>query len=117
MNIETFRTYCLAKKGVTECFPFDETTLVFKVLDKMFALSGIDGEFSMNLKCDPDLAIQLREQYPEVKPGYHMNKRLWNTVTPNDNILESLLEEWIDNSYDLIVAKMTKKKQAELKEM
>jgi predicted DNA-binding protein (MmcQ/YjbR family) len=76
MNIEEFRQYCLSKKGVTEEFPFGPDTLVFKVMGKMFALTNLDGDFSMNLKCDPDMAMELREQYPAVLPGYHMNKTI-----------------------------------------
>lgn len=86
MNIEAFRDFCLSKKGVTEAFPFDEDTLVFKVKNKMFALTSLskweEGEYSINLKCDPELAVKLREKYPDdVSPGYHMNKNHWNTVT------------------------------------
>lgn len=81
MNIEELREYCISKKDVTESFPFDETTLVFKVRGKMFALTDLEGELSINLKCDPDLAIELREKYPAVQPGYHMNKKHWNTIT------------------------------------
>ena len=74
MNIEEIREYCLSKKGVTESFPFDDETLVFKVMDKLFALANLDGELSINLKCDPENAIQLRAQYPSILPGYHMSK-------------------------------------------
>ncbi len=74
MNIETIREYCLSKKGVSECFPFDEDTLVFKVMDKMFALTNLKGDLSINLKCDPEKSVELREHYASVKPGYHMNK-------------------------------------------
>lgn len=81
MNIEQFRMYCIQKKGVTESFPFGGDTLVFKVMDKMFALTGIDNpDFSVNLKCSPDYAEELREQYTSIRPGYHMNKAHWNTV-------------------------------------
>ena len=117
MNIEEFREYCLKKKGTSEGFPFDEETLVFKVMDKMFALTNIAGEFRINLKCDPEKAIELREQYPAVIPGYHMNKKLWNTVIVDGTVSDKLIYEWIDNSYDLIVAKLTKKKQSELADM
>jgi len=80
MDIEQLREYCLAKKGVTEGFPFDDTTLVLKVLSKMFALVSLDDDLSINLKCDHEKAIELREEYPAVKPGYHMSKVHWNTV-------------------------------------
>ncbi len=110
MNIEVFRTYCLQKKAVTESFPFDETTLVFKVANKMFALTGLDApEFSVNLKCDPERALDLREEFECVIPGYHMNKKLWNTVTPQSCLPQSLFFELVDHSYDLVVASLTKK--------
>ncbi|RLD53867.1 MAG: MmcQ/YjbR family DNA-binding protein [Bacteroidetes bacterium] len=115
MNIEELRNYCLSKPGVTEGFPFDETTLVFKVLGKMFALTNTDGEFSMNLKCDPQKAIELREHYPAVKPGYHMNKKHWNTIWPDDSIDDFLIYKWIDDSYDLVVSKLTKVQKEMLK--
>lgn len=108
MNIEDFRRYCLAKKGVTEEFPFGETTLVFKVMGKMFALTSLDGPFSMNLKCDPELAVELREQHPAVLPGYHMNKRHWNTILVDGSISNKLLQEWVDHSYNLVVSQLPK---------
>jgi predicted DNA-binding protein (MmcQ/YjbR family) len=114
MNIEEFRAYCLLKKGVTEGFPFDNDTLVFKVMDKMFALTGLSGEFSLNLKCDPEKAIELREEYPSVIPGYHMNKQHWNTIDVDGSIEDDLLKEWIDHSYDLVVASLPKAKRAGL---
>ena len=79
MNIEEYREYCIGKPGVTEGFPFDLNTLVFKVMGKMFALTNVDLFVSINLKCDPDYAIELREQYEGIKPGYHMSKKHWNT--------------------------------------
>lgn len=109
MNIEELREYCLSKKGATECFPFDEVTLVFKVGGKMFALTNLDGELSVNLKCDPEKAIELREKYPAVKPGYHMNKKLWNTVEMDNTINDNLIKEWINDSYKLIFDSLTKK--------
>lgn len=111
MNIEDFREYCLAKKGVTECFPFDENTLVFKVMGKMFALTDLVDSFSVNLKCDPEKALELREQYSCVTPGYHMNKKMWNTVIMDDSISDTLLKQWIDHSYDEVVKKLTKADQ------
>ncbi|MHC1778447.1 MAG: MmcQ/YjbR family DNA-binding protein [Lentimicrobium sp.] len=109
MNIEELREYCLSLPGVTEHFPFDETTLVFKVSGKMFALTDLEGPLSVNLKCDPELAIELREQYPSVKPGYHMNKMHWNTIEIDGAISDRLITGWIDHSYSLI-AKLKKKK-------
>lgn len=115
MNIESFRDYCLAKKGVEETFPFDEVTLVFKVMGKMFALTGLDSdEFTVNLKCDPDWSEELREQYPEIRPGYHMSKIHWNTVHFEGSLNESLLLRLIDRSYDLVVDSLPKKLRAEL---
>ena len=108
MNIEEFREYCLKKKGVTESFPFDETTLVFKVMGKMFTLTDTHDNFRINLKCDPEKAIGLREKYPSVTPGYYMNKKHWNTVNIDGSIADSLLFEWVDDSYDLVVAKLPK---------
>jgi len=114
MNNEDIRIFCLNKKGVTESFPFDDTTLVFKVVGKIFALLNLADNQSINLKCDPDKALELREHYSAVLHGYHMNKKLWNTVVLDDSISEKLIKEWIDDSYTLIVEKMTKKLRAEL---
>jgi predicted DNA-binding protein (MmcQ/YjbR family) len=108
MNIEELREYCLSKKEVTECFPFDNVTLVFKVNGKMFALTNTDGEFSLNLKCDPEKAIDLREHYPCVLPGYHMDKKHWNTVIVDGSTDDKLLKEWIDDSYELVLKKSKK---------
>ncbi|QKX04326.1 MmcQ/YjbR family DNA-binding protein [Aquimarina sp. TRL1] len=118
MNIEEFRNYCLQKKGVTEEFPFDKTTLVFKVMGKAFALTGLDRlPFSVNLKCDPDRAIELRESHPQVAPGYHMNKKHWNTVTFSDGLPTHLLIDLIDHSYELVVNGLTKKAKEILKNL
>jgi predicted DNA-binding protein (MmcQ/YjbR family) len=115
MNIEEFREYCLSKKGVEETFPFDEVTLVFKVMGKMFALTGLDSlEFTVNLKCDPDRALELREQYPEIQPGWHMSKKHWNTVSFEGGLDDDFLIELIDHSYDLVVKGLTKKLRLEL---
>jgi predicted DNA-binding protein (MmcQ/YjbR family) len=102
MNIEELRGYCLSKKGATESFPFDETTLVFKVMRKMFALTDLESDFSVNLKCDPEKALVLREHHPCVIPGYHMNKKYWNTVIIDGSVSDEVLHEWIDDSYDLV---------------
>ncbi len=110
MDIESFRDYCLKKKGVEEAFPFDEVTLVFKVMGKIFAATGLDNtELKVNLKCDPERAIELREQYEEVQPGWHMNKKHWNTVKFDGDLEEALLLELIDHSYDLVVQKLSRK--------
>lgn len=115
MNIEELRDYCISKPGVTEGFPFDSTTLVFKVLGKMFALTDLEDELSVNLKCDPQVCIELREHYEAVMPGYHMNKKHWNTVVIDGSIPDSMIYSWIDDSYELVVSKLTRKQRAELK--
>ena len=110
MNIETLREYCLSKKGVTEGFPFGETTLVFKVMDKMFLLVSLNASpLQFNAKCDPDKAIELREEYDAVQPGYHMNKKHWNTITVDGSAPNKKLKEWIDHSYQLVAEKNPKK--------
>lgn len=106
MNIEDYRNYCLQKPGTTEEFPFDNETLVFKVGGKMYALCDIDRFESINLKCDPELAEQLREQYDAVRPGYHMNKKHWNTIILDGSIGDTLVREWTDQSYQLVVNKL-----------
>lgn len=117
MNIEEFRDYCIRKPGVTEEFPFDEYTLVFKVMGKMFALTNLEGDWNLALKCDPDRAIALREQYPAIRPGYHMNKVHWNTVLMDGSLNDSLVWELIDHSYDLVVAKLPSKLRSELSKL
>lgn len=114
MDIEKIRDYCLAKKGVTEEFPFGPDTLVFKVMGKMFALTNLDGDLSINLKCDPDLAIELREKYPAVLPGYHMSKVHWNTVMIDGSVPSKLIYGWIDHSYDIVADKLPKKIKSQL---
>jgi predicted DNA-binding protein (MmcQ/YjbR family) len=111
MNIEELREYCISKKGVTEGFPFDEETLVFKVGGKMFALTNLDGEPSVNLKCDPEKAIELREQYSAIISGYHMSKIHWNTVYMDRSLPENLIKELIDLSYELVLASLPKAKR------
>jgi len=114
MNVEDFRNYCIAKKGVAEGFPFDKNTLVLKVMNKMFALAGMESFSFINLKCDPEKAIELREEFEGVTPGYHMSKIHWNSVATDGSISDKLIYQWIDHSYDLIVKSLTKKLQAEL---
>jgi predicted DNA-binding protein (MmcQ/YjbR family) len=118
MNLENLYVYCLTKKGATEHFPFDEDTLVFKVGGKMFALSSLSqwekGEPSVNLKCDPERAEELRGQYDEIKPGWHMSKIHWNTVTINNEVPDTLVKELIDHSYDLVHNSLTKKMQIKI---
>lgn len=106
MNIESLRDYCLSKPGAEEALPFGPDTLVFKVNGKAFLLVGLDSEdLRFNVKCDPELALELREQYPCVLPGYHMNKKHWNTVVVDGSINDAQLREWIDHSYDLVSKK------------
>ena len=112
MNIEEIRAYCLAKAATTDGFPFDEVTLVFKVHQKMFALTNLDGDLTINLKCDPERALQLREEYTEIIPGWHMNKRLWNTVDLQGRLSDKLIKELIDHSYDLVYKSLPKKVKA-----
>ena len=115
MNIEVFREYCLSKKGITEEFPFDESTLVFKVMGKMFALVALERIPSQaNLKCDPEWAIALREEHDGViTPGYHMSKVHWNTIFLEE-LPPNLIRNLVDHYYDLVVSKLTKKLKAEL---
>ena len=103
MNLELFREYCLNKKGVTEELPFGPDTLVFKVMGKLFALCGLDDvPGSCNLKCDPVRAEELRERFSSIIPGYHMNKKHWNTIEWDGNVADELILELIDHSYDLV---------------
>jgi len=111
MNIEELRTYCLSKKGVTESFPFGPDTLVFKVGEKLFLLTGLDNHpLRFNVKCDPERAVELREQYPDsILPGYHMNKKHWNTVIVNGELSLKQLQEMINHSYELIFNNLSQK--------
>ena len=117
MHIETYRDYCLLKPGVTEGFPFGADVLVFKVQGKMFALTDVDKFEFINLKCDPDRAIELREGNPGITPGYHMNKHQWNSVSTDGSVTDPLIQELIDHSYDLIVASLPKKLRESLAKM
>ena len=112
MNIESFREYCLSKAGVTEDFPFDRSTLVFKVGGKMFALTDLDNFDSVNLKCDPERSIELRERYIEVQPGFHMNKKHWNTVKFEGKLPDTILRGLIDHSYNLVYNSLSAHKKA-----
>src|ERR1700736_6081376 len=115
MDLESFREYCLGKSGVTESAPFGEDTLVFKVGGKMFALAALDEiPATANLKCDPDLALELRDRFEQVRPGYHMNKKHWNTVEIDSGLPETELRKMIDHSYELIVESLAKTTRAKL---
>ena len=116
MNLDTFRKYCLSKKGVTEDTPFDENTLVFRVGGKIFALTGIEQiPFRFNLKCDPELALELRERYECVTPGWHMNKKHWNTVEPDSAISDKAIMEMLDHSYGMVYKSLSKKEKEKIK--
>ncbi len=118
MNIQQYFEYCLSKKAVTEHFPFDEDTLVFKVGGKMFALASLSewekGNPSVNLKCDPEWGEELRANYDDIKPGYHMSKVHWNTISVNRDVPDQMVRELIDHSYELVFKSLTKKIQAEI---
>ena len=122
MHIEQLRDFCINKKGVTEHFPFDESTLVFKVMHKMFLLTGLNnwekGESKVNLKCNPEKAIELRDEYEGIIAGFHMNKKHWNTVSINSSdVPDDLVRALINHSYDLVVKGLAKKLQIELEEL
>ena len=114
MDTESFRSHCLSKKGVTEEFPFGENILVYKVMGKMFALADVQDLNSVNLKVDPEIGIDLRERYTSVQEAYHMNKKHWITVMVDGKIPDRLIYQWIDNSYDLVKAGLSKKIRADL---
>jgi predicted DNA-binding protein (MmcQ/YjbR family) len=117
MNIEFFRKYCLSKKGVTEEFPFDAETLVYKVMGKMFALTDLDTFESITLKVDPEEGEELREKYASVQPGYHMSKKHWITAKIDGSIPDKLLLKWVDNSYQLVASSLTKSQKSALESM
>jgi len=108
------REYCITKPGVTEGFPFDDKVLAFKVMNKMFALTNVDDFKSINLKCDPEYAIELREKYEGVTPGYHMSKKHWNSCFINSDLSDQILKHLINHSYELVVSKLPKKLKEEL---
>lgn len=117
MNVEQLRSFCLSLKGVEETFPFDDVTLVFKVMGKMFAIVPLESlEPKISLKCDPERAVELREEYDGINPGWHLNKTHWNSVE-SESVPADLVKDLIQHSYDLVVAGLTKKAQAELKEL
>ena len=115
MDIEALREYCLSKKAATEDFPFGEDTLVFRVMNKIFLLVSLSSTpLQFNAKCDPGKAIELREQYNAVQPGYHMNKKHWNTIVLDGSLSNTLVKEMIDDSYNLIVQSLPKKEREAL---
>lgn len=111
MNIEEIRDFCLSLEHTSECMPFDDETLVFKVMDKMFCVVSLEGDLELALKCDPEVAIELRERYSAVRPGYHFNKKYWNTVSVDGSISSQLLTDWIKMSYFEVIKKLPKKDQ------
>lgn len=117
MHLDELRNYCLAKPATTESLPFGPDTLVFKVANKMFAVSGLNEEdLRVNLKCNPDYAVELRERHEEIIPGWHMNKKHWNTVyIESGDLRDDFIRELIDHSYELIVKSLTKKVRVEHK--
>ncbi|MDR9419384.1 MmcQ/YjbR family DNA-binding protein [Gracilimonas sp.] len=117
MNIEDFYHYCLSFPGTEEDFPFDENTLVFKVMGKMFALTNVDTFESINLKCDPVEALELRAAYHEIKPGYHMNKKHWNTVSTKGSLQDDFIKDLVQHSYELVVQNLPKKFKKKLKSL
>jgi len=114
MNIEEIRIYCLSRTGATEDLPFDEYTLVIRVMNKIFAILPLDTPDRINLKCDPEMAASLREHYDAVKPGYHMNKKHWNTISLSGDAPSDKIREWIDHSYQQVVNSLTRKQREEL---
>lgn len=114
MDIESIRNYCLLKNGVTEELPFDEDSLVYKVMGKIFVIASLTPPYSINLKCDPEKAMELRERYDAVTPGFHMNKTHWNTIELESNIPTKLIKEWIDHSYELVVSGLPIKQREKL---
>lgn len=114
MNIELLREHCVSKPAVTEEFPFDNDTLVFKVAGKMFALTSLSEPVSVNLKCDPEKVEELRQTYDAVNPGFHMNKTHWNTVHFNEDVNDTLLLSMVNDSYNLVVKGLPKKVRDQL---
>lgn len=116
LNIEQIREHCLKKKGITEEFPFDEDTLVYKVMEKIFLLASLEKvPLQVNLKCDPENAAELREEYESVQPGYYMNKKHWNTVIIDSTVPRQKIFEWINESYELVISGLKKSEQQKLK--
>ena len=111
MNIDDYRSYCLAKEAVSEEFPFDDKTLVYKVAGKMFALTDVFDFEYINVKCDPEKAIELRAAYPGIRSAWHMNKKHWNSIYLHEGLAHEQIYAWIDHSYDMVVAKFSKKER------
>ena len=116
MDIEEIIAYCLSKKGAEDSFPFDDTTLVIKVGGKIFILISLEGDLWINLKCDPDRAIELRESNPAISPGYHMSKKHWNTIVLDGSMTKKLLLDMIDHSHELVYQSLAAKIRLELQQ-
>lgn len=117
MNLKEFKEHCNSLTGVSKDFPFEEEILAFRVMDEIFALADTDGFTRINLKCDPVKAATLRTLYEEVQPGFHMDKRHWNTVNPQGGLDDEIIKEWITDSYDLVIEGLPRKKQRKLKKI
>lgn len=117
MNLESYRSYCLSKKGVTEEFPFGDDNPVYKVMGKVFSITDLESFTSINLKVDPEKGVELRERYPSVQPGYHMNKKHWITVLMDGSIPDKQIRLWVDESYHLVASKLTKTQKSALESM
>ncbi len=113
MNIEDVREYCMSLKGATEGFPFDDTSLVFKVMGKMFALLDLESANYIALKCDPEYALELRERYNAIQGAFHFNKKYWNSVLLDSDADDELIRHLIKHSYEEVIKKFTKKMRAE----
>ena len=117
MDLEIIRAYCLKKSGVSESLPFNEDTPVYKVMSKIFLIANLDHPISINIKSDPEKAVEIRERYPAVTPGYHMNKLHWNTVLLDNSIPDKLILGWIDDSYNLVAGGLNKKERDNLRKI
>ena len=117
MELESLREYCLSKKGSEECLPFDDETLVFKVMGKIFLITNLEGEAGISIKVEPEEGLSMREQYPAVLPAWHMNKLHWVTVSLDGTVEDSVLRKWIDCSYALVVNGLTRKLRLELDDL
>ena len=117
MDIESIREYCIRKKAVTECFPFDEYNLVFKVVDRMFALINLENPDRIFLKCEPEYAIELRDRYNGIEGAFHFNKKHWNQVYLESDVSDSLIKELIDHSYNEVIKKFTRRQKEQYNEL
>lgn len=117
MDIESIREYCIRKKAVTECFPFDEYNLVFKVVDRMFALINLENPDRIFLKCEPEYAIELRDRYNDIEGAFHFNKKHWNQVYLESDVSDSLIKELIDHSYNEVIKKFTRRQKEQYNEL